>query len=545
MDAIMTQIMRNVERGDIQACYDGLAYLKTHFDMQDVLYFRSVISKQLRAKPTEQLSYVYRMLFYVAAPYDFDSYMMYMECDRKPEERFWQPRRSKLMELCQALQDLADDRLDELFLSMPPRTGKSTLAIFFTTWVMGRFPEYPKLYSSYSDTITTAFYNGVMEILTDFDTYKYKEVFPQSPIVRTNAKEETIDLARRKHYPTLTCRSLYGTLNGACDAEKGIIISDDLIGGIEEALNKDRLISAWSKVDNNLIPRGKGGTKYLWIGTRWSISDPAGIRMDLLENDEKFKGHRWKVISRPALNENDESNFEYDYGVGFNTDYYQKRRASFERNNDEASWLAQYQNCPIEREGTVFSPDDMQYYNGDLPDGEPDRVFMAVDPSFGGSDYTASPICVQYGDTIYVPDVVYDNGEKDITQRNILNKVKKYGVKAIKVEGTKMTGSYGEELDETLKKNGIRVNMQINTKHWTGTGKEQRIFDHAPSVREHFRFLASGHRSKEYELFMQNVYSFKIEGKNKHDDAPDSLCMADDFAFYNQIAVIKVGYRPF
>ena len=154
---------------------------------------------------------------------------------------------------------------------------------------MGNQPEYPKLYSSYSDTITTAFYNGIMELITDRNTYKYAEIFPAAPIVRTNAKDEIIDLAREKHYPTLTARSLYGTLNGACDADKGYIIADDLIGGIEEALNKDRLDSAWSKVDNNLIPRGKETTKHLWIGTRWSIYDPTGRRMALLENDEKFK----------------------------------------------------------------------------------------------------------------------------------------------------------------------------------------------------------------------------------------------------------------
>lgn len=545
MDKILASIIKYAETGDLGACKDAVAYLRGKKDINDVRAVRTVFENLAKTHYTSDLEYLYKMTYYVAAPFDFDSYMLYMECDRKPHERFWKPRRKKLYKAAQALQMLNDNKLDELFLSCPPRIGKSTLALFFTTWVMGNQTEYPKLYCSYSDTITTAFYNGILEILTDNHTYKFQEVFPAAKIVATNAKEETVDLERAKRYKSLTARSLYGTLNGACDADKGYIIADDLIGGIEEALNKDRLDSAWSKVDNNLIPRGKETTKHLWIGTRWSIYDPTGRRMALLENDEKFKDRRWAIINMPALDENDESNFEYEYGVGFSTDYYKQRRASFEYNNDIASWEAQYQNTPIEREGTVFAPADMRYYNGELPEGDPDRVFMVVDPSWGGGDYVSGPVCVQFGDDIYVPNVVFDKSEKTVTQPKIANLVRDYGVKAMKVEGTKMTASFGEEVDAILKKMGIRVNMQINTKHFTGTGKEQRIFDHAPSIRGHFIFLQQGKRPKEYELFMQNVFSFKIEGKNKNDDAPDSLAMADDFAFYSTETVAVVGRRPF
>jgi len=533
MNYTLQRIFEYCEKRDWAAYQDALTVINSNFDMDDLISFRNLVVRQMLEKPNADLSYAYKMSLLIGATRDFDSYMQYMELDRKPEERFWLPRRKVLMPVCRGLQDLADGNLDELFLSMPPRVGKTTLAIFFTTWVMGRQTEYPKLYSSYSDVITKAFYNGIMELLTDTDTYKFKEVFPEAELKRTNAQDETIDLERKKHYPTLTCRSLYGTLNGACDAEKGIIISDDLIGGIEEALNKDRLMSAWAKVDNNLIPRGKGGTKYLWIGTRWSMIDPAGLRIDLLENDEKFANHRWKVINTPALNDKDESNFIYDYGVGFDTIYYQRRRASFERNNDIASWNAQYMGEPIEREGTVFSPQDFRYYNGTIPDGEPDRIFMAVDPAWGGGDFVASPICFQFGSDIFVADVIYSNEDKSITQPMVASKIERYGVQFAYIEGTKMTASYGEAIDQMLKAKDIRINMQTSTKHFTSTGKEQRIFDKAPDIREHFIFLESGKRSREYELFLQNVFSFKITGKNKNDDAPDSLAMAAQVAFYN------------
>lgn len=475
---------------------------------------------------------------------DFDFFMRALEMHRKPEERFWQPRRKKLMPVCQCLQDMEDGKLDELFLSMPPRVGKTTLIMMFLAWVMGRDSERSNLYCSYTDSVVGVLYNGILEMLQDPATYAYFEIFPGKKIASTNAKDLLINLDRRKRYASFTGRSLYGTLNGACDCN-GYIVGDDLISGIEEAMSKDRLNNAWAKVDNNLIPRAKETAKMLWIGTRWSLVDPQGRRIDLLENDEKYKDRRWKALNTPALDENDESNFEYEYGVGFSTDYYIQRRASFERNNDMASWLAQYQGEPIEREGAVFAPDQLRYYNGVLPDGDPDRIIMAVDPAWGGGDFVAAPVVYQYGDDLYIADVVFDNGEKNITQPLIVKAIKDYQIAAVKVEGTKMTASYGQDIDRMLRADGIRVNMQINTSHFTGNGKRQRIFDKAPEIRERMVFLEDGKRSKAYQQFMNNMFSFTVTGKQaKHDDAPDSLAMICDmvFRFKNKIEVIS---RPF
>jgi len=311
-------------------------------------------------------------------------------------------------------------------------------------------------------------------------------------------------------------------------------------------MNPDRLNTAWYKVDNNLLPRAKENSKHLWIGTRWSLTDCIARRIDILTNENKYENYRWKVINVPALDENDESNFDYEMGVGFSTEFYHQRRASFERNNDLASWDAQYMGSPIEREGTVFSPDDLRYYNGTLPEVEPDRIFMAVDPAWGGGDFVASPICYQYGDEIYVDDVVYDDGDKSVTQPLVAYKIMEHKVQAVMIEGTRTTSSYAEGVNDRLKEKNYRVNMQNTTKHYTGNGKQQRIFDKAPDIREHFIFRENGCRGKEYEQFMLNVFAFKVIGNNKHthDDAPDSLAMACNMAFFNNAQVL-LGKRVF
>ena len=414
--------------------------------------------------------------------------------------------------------------------------------MFFILWVILRDPERSNLYCSYTDTVVDVFYNGLLEVLNDPYTYDWQTAFPTRKVASTNAKDKLLNIDRRKRYASLTARSLWGSLNGSCDCS-GYLVGDDLISGIEEAMSKDRLDKAYLQVTNNYLARGsRGNVKKLWIGTRWAQTDPTGRRMELLENDPRFDGYRWKVINVPALNEDDESNFEYDYGIGFSTEDYKKVRSQFERNNDMPSWFAQFMGTPIDRVGAVFEPDDLRYYNGNLPDQDPDRVFMAVDPAWGGGDHVAAPVCVQYGDDIYVADVVYNNGDKTVTWPLVVNAIERWNVQRVGVEATKATSSYTEGINERLKEKGIKINVESSVKSWTGTGKDQRILDKAPDIRQRMIFRESGCRSKEYEAFMQNLYAFKfLEGRaarKQSDDAPDSLCQALNMAYYAPTKVV-------
>lgn len=524
-------ICRDIEKEDF-----GLAH-----DTNKKLREMCLRSMNADGADVERLYRQYRNTLLFDAPHYFDSYMLYLEINRPPEERFYQSRRRIMKRVVDSLQDLVDDFLDELFLSMPPRVGKTTLLLMFATWLIGRNSERSNLYSAYSDVITKAFYNGVLEIITDPDTYLWSEIFPNAKFLKngTDANNETIDLDRKKRYPSLTCRSLYGTLNGACDCN-GILMADDLIGGIEEVLNPERMVATWGKVENNLLPRAKEIAKYLWCGTRWSVIDPIGMRLDTIENDKAFENVRYRVINLTALDENDESNFDYAYGVGFSTEYYQRRRASFERNNDMASWNAQYQQQPIEREGALFTPDGFRYYNGELPEGEPDGIYMAVDPAFGGGDFVSSPVGVQYGEDIYIPDVVFDNRDKQFTQPALARLAIRNAVKRMQIEANKSTEAYKEGVQTEVKKQGERITITSKAAPPT-TSKMTRIFDKAPDIRERCIFLEPKYRNKEYNMFMQNVFSYKITGRNKNDDAPDSLAMLLDMITHptNKVTAFK------
>lgn len=514
------------------------------------LYLRSLVSTALRSKNKDgaKIYEVYRKSLLMDAPDYLDEFLLYNEIDRPLEERFYQTRRKTLKPVVDALQALVDDELDELFIAMPPRTGKTSLLAFTVAWLIGKRPDTPNLYSSYTGTICGKFYDAVLEIINDKHTYRWNDVFPQKEKIKTDALEKTINLGRPKHYPTITCRSIDGTLNGACDVDGGFAIGDDFVSGYEEALSQDRMLKLWGKVSNDYISRGKPATtKYVWMGTRWSLIDPEGMRIDLLENGSETSKRRYRIINLPALDEKDESNFDYPYKKGFSTDNYRMLRENFERNNDMASWLAQYQGTPIERNGALFNSGDFQYYNGVLPDEEPDRIFFAIDPAFGGGDFVAGPICYQYGDLCYVDDVIYDDGDKRVTQPLIAAKAKKNKVSVIQIEVNKSTESYIDGISDEMKK--IDYRCTIKTKNSSSqTAKWQRIFDKAPDIREMFVFRDMSHRSREYTKFMENVFAYKVTIsdralKRQHDDAPDSLAQAAEM-MVKKVQTIQIFQRP-
>ena len=537
---VLLKVAAGIERKDALRTEEGIR------DMRDMALYCKYNTKDSRAIPimlkangrieaaipkyfpdSEEMAKLYWECMKDDAVHNFEKFMLYMERKRPEREQFYKPRRKPLYHVAKGIQALADDELDELFINLPPRTGKTQITKFAMVWWGGRNPELSNLYTAFSDKITTGFYTGILELMQD-PTYCYDEIFPGNKITRTNAQDEIIDLNRNKSYPTFTARSLYGTLNGSCDCS-GLGIADDLLSGIEEALSADRLETAWGKFDNNFMSRIKFdyGAKLIDMGTRWAILDPQGRRQELIQSDPTYEGWRYKIISIPALSENDESHFDYPYGVGFSSETYKRRRASFEANNDVASWNAQYQQDPIDRAGSVFTPDTLKFYNGKLPVGadgkplKPDRIYMAVDEAFGGGDFVSAPIAYQFGNQHFIHDVVYDNGDKFITRPLVAEAILKHKVQAVQFEETATTADYHEWIDDYLRERNYQCNITTKAPS-TQSSKKFRIFDKAPEIREYY-FRDQSCRTPMYTQFLTNLYGFKLEGKVKHDDAPDSM----------------------
>lgn len=498
---------------------------------------RSVCAAMMgKMKTGEDVAKVYDIIgrtYLFEAKDVFDSYCIYLEWNRAPEKKFYQPRRKVLKTVANALQDLADDRLDLLAISMPPGCGKTALAIFYLTWLAGRNPDEPILTGSHSNSFVRGVYDECLRIFDKDGEYLWNDVFPDVAVSNTNAKDCRIDLGKRKRFETLEFTSI-GTGNAGLYRASTLLYCDDLVSGIEVALSKPRLDKLWETYTTDLRQRKIGNKcKELHIATRWSVHDVIG-RLEQNYGDSD----RNRFIVMPAMNEKDESNFDYDYGVGYSTKTLRKQREVM----DEMSWKALYMNQPVEREGLLFPADELRYFNGVLPDGEPDRKLMVMDIAWGGGDFTACPIAYVYGDAVFIPDLVFNNGDKTVTRPEVVGKIIQHKINVVRGEANNGGDEYCDVVDSQLRQQGYHCSVR-SQRAPSGQSKLSRIIQYAPDIKR-FYFLDEKHQSKEYKAFMEQVTMFTQLGKVPHDDAPDSLAQLAD-ELYNGISKIEPIKRPF
>lgn len=458
------------------------------------------------------------LLFLAQEHKDFDSYLLYVEKNRDPEDRYYQPRRNKIYWLVQKMQRLIDDELDILSISMPPGTGKTTLGEFFVSFVMGHYPNTPNLMSSHSGFMTRMFYDAVLNIITS-NEYCWSDVFPDIVFEGNNAKEETINLGRWQPFKTLTCRPIRGSLTGVTRCE-GFLYVDDLVSGIEEALSIDRLDKLYGEYTTDLKSRKKKKAKEIHIATRWSVHDVIGRLERMYEGNP-----RAEFIAVPDIDpQTGKSNFDYDYDVGFDEKYFHDMEMSM----DDVSYRCLYKSDPIEREGILYHPTELQRYIGGLPDREPDSILAICDTKDTGTDYNFLGVFYQYGDRYYLEDLVFKNIDPGTLDELNSDMLVKHHVQQAQFESNKEGSRTANEVERLVKAKGGRCHI---TKKYTTQNKETKIIVNSSWVKEHviFKDITEYEPKSDYGVMMSFLCSYTQLGKNKHDDAPDTLAMFAQF----------------
>ncbi len=450
------------------------------------------------------------------APYKFESFLLYMEKNRVPKKKFYEPRKRTLKVVVDDLQDLEDGKLDFLGISLPPRVGKSTLCIFFLTWVIGRHPESHNAMSGHSGILADRFYNDVQK-LTQNEEYTFSEIFPEVKLCKKSAEKNELSFSELEAFATLTCRGIDGTWTGAVDiSSDGYLYVDDMVRDRTESLSPIRLENRYQDYLNVLVDRKNDGSKELMVGTRWNVYDPLGRVEAENQNDPRY---RFRKI--PALDENDESNFQYDYGLGFSTEYYHKMRDRLDKNE----WMAKYMQRPFIREGLLFPEEELSFYNGVLPDGDCITA-AACDVAWGGGDSLSMPFGKAFGSRedgpVYIPDWIFNPGDKYVTKPLVTAKCLQNEPNMVKFEADNGGDEYAESIDSLLQEQGFKTNVSWK-KASNKMGKLAKIIQYAPDIKRRFYFLKPELQSQEYKKAMEELMMFVQVGSNPHDDAADGL----------------------
>lgn len=471
-----------------------------------------------------------------------DSYLLFLEKNRMPRERFYAPKRKQFAKfgLIDAYQGAIDDKYDIVCVSLVPGSGKTTLLKFFNSAVIGWFPKDYNLFYSHSGDITRMYYDGVMQMVTDNQEYTWHEIFPDLQVTSTNAKMQQFNVGPYKAFQSLQTTSVGAESAGKVRASKFLFV-DDMIGKQEEALNKNYLEKLWSAYSVDARQRktmdydGKPCREII-NATRWSTVDVIGRLIQTY-----YGNPRVKVISIPDIDpQTGESNFDYEFG-GFTVAFFNDQALTM----DDISYRCLFKQEPIEREGLLYHEDEIRRYSS-LPKREPDAIIGVCDTKSKGIDYMVLPCMYQYGDDFYMVDCVCDNGSDfGLQKEKISNMIVDNNMQQCEFESNAGGDRLAHEVNEMVEKKGGRCN--ITTKA-TETNKETRIIVNSDWVKKHCVFKdKDDYASKsDYGVFMSFLLSYSVAGKNKFDDVPD--CMAN-FALYisrgKRIATVEAAQNPF
>lgn len=478
-----------------------------------------------------------RCLLFEAA-HDFDSFMTYIELDRKPEKRFYAPRKHYLRPMVQGFQDVLDGKLRLLTISMPKRAGKSQTGINFVNMLSGKFPDRSTLMEGTGDDLVKSFYNGCLEYLTVPNEYLFYDVFPDARLVQTNADTKTVNLKSKSRFPTIMCRSIDARQVGLSEATN-VLYLDDCVEGREEAKNRQRLDDKWEVISGDIMGRAIEGTPMVFTGTRYSLYDPIGR----VQEHAQREGWAWRAIEIPALDlVTDESNYEYEREGKkvFTTAYFREQRELLSAEQFES----EFQQQPFEAKGLLFNKDELNYFF-DLPkDRDPDTIIAVGDTAESGSDSTSMPVAMIYGSDVYIVDVVFDDSPAEVTKPECAKCLIENKVASAVFESNNAGQYYARDVDQIIRDRGYSVG--IRTKR-TISNKQTRIEFASDNIKKNFYFKhpSTYKRGSQYWNFMKEVTTYTRSGKVPHDDAPDSLSLLENEIRMLSGSKVEVFKRPY
>lgn len=472
------------------------------------------------------------------APHFFDDYLQAIEYGKPLDKKFYQPRRNYLQRYVEAYQEILDGKLDFLSISMPKRTGKTTVGINFTCMISGKYPDRSTLMEGTGDDLVKSFYKGCLEYIVQPSDYHYADIFPKSPLVETNADLKTMNLLHKSRFPTIMCRSIDSRQVGLSEATN-LLYLDDCVEGREEAKNRQRLDEKWEIISGDIVGRAIEGTPIVICGTRYSLYDPIGHLQDEMEK----QGKRCKIIEIPALDTvTDESNFEHirEGKKVFTTQYFRDQREMLTAEQFES----EFQQQPFEAKGLLFPEKELNRFF-ELPvDRDPDSIIAVCDTADTGADYCSMPIAAVYGDEVYIIAVVFDDAPPTVTRPECANALISNKVTACTFESNNAGSYFARDIQDILKNQNYICNIRSKR---TISNKQTRIEFASPNILKHFYFLDSSlyKRNSQYAQFIKQVITYTRSGKVPHDDAPDSLSLLE-----NEIRMLvgtesRVFKRPF
>ena len=515
--------------------------------------------------------YWYYQLCLLRSMWSFEDFILYLEKNRPQEKRFYMSRQETLRTIVWDFEDLIYRAIKFLGVSLPSRTGKSTIALLGIVWVALRDPDTSSATGSHSGVLAKGFYTEALNFITS-EEYTFGEMYTfwhNSNVVLEDKSAEYLylNLGSPSRFQTLVFRGIDQTWTGAVDVSM-LLTVDDLVRDREHSLSPTRMENTWQEYLNKMVDRKSGkefplakrikyqqfydvvrklrgqepfelpifdGALEMMIGTLWNVYDP-------LERMEKLYGgnllYRFRKI--PALNENDETNFPYQY----TTEYLLNMREILEA----PEWFAKWQQAPYVREGLLYQPNELLYFNGECPEG---KTIAILDPAVGGGDFLSMLIIRVAGKKNYIIDWLYSNETKGKTIPAICSKIIFHNITELHYERNGIGRAFEEDVTKALHERNYYRCKAIPFNAPEGMSKEDKILGYSDWVKANLWFIAEDaknttySRSSDYIKALDDMFIYTTVGKNKHDDSVDNLAQAARVFEKSRNGTVDVILNPF
>lgn len=414
--------------------------------------------------------------------------------------------------ICDALDAVIRGECRRLIINIAPRYSKTELVSKnFIAYGLAHNPRSRFLHLSYSDDLVLDNSKEVHDIVTsDY----YRELFPEVEVTSVGAKK-WYTTQRGGVYAVSSAGQVTGFGAGQVESEEefiggntsstfaGAIIIDDPLKP-EDALSdvqRERVNQRFESTIRNRV--NSRNTPIIIIMQRVHEHDLCGYLMQA-EPDE------WTVLSLPCLTIDAEG----------------KEHALWEHKHTVAElhhlaevspyvFQTQYQQNPQPIEGLMY-PNIKTYDTLPIEQGTRKNYTDTADT---GADYLCSINYLETPEGIYITDVLYTNKPMEYTEVETAKMLDRGRIQVAKIESNNGGRGFARNVERNLRLLGNRT-TSITT--FTQTANKQvRIFSHSAEVCN-MVYMPRGWEML-FPAFASAILSFRKEGRNIHDDAPDAL----------------------
>ena len=421
-------------------------------------------------------------------------------------------------ELQQFYFDVMAGKQPRLIIQAPPRSGKSELfSRRFPAWAFGQNPNLQMIAASYSADLSSRMNRDVQRII---DSEEYAGVFPETSFSsNTSASINSQKNIRNSEIFEIAGYSgsyrSAGVGGGITGMGADIAIIDDPVKDAKEANSQTYRDSVWDWYTSTFYTRLSPKSGILLGMTRWHEDDLAGR----LLADMKNGGDQWRVVSFPAIAEEDEQ-YRKEGDALHPERYDLTNLTKIKKAVGTQTWNALYQQRPSSKGGDVIKSAWFKRYSV-LPLMR--RVIIAGDTAQKVKQHNDFSVFIVAGIGIdgglYIIDLIRGKWEAPELERKLEDIWNKYRAshKAQSVYIEDKSSGTGLIQSIQRKRNIPIKGVQVDADKYT------RVLGIQGFIESGYVFVPDG--AEWVEDFLSECEKFTATDSHKHDDQVDTLPM--------------------